>query len=131
MVSIASLYASPRKHTIKKTALQSVVIGNEITKDMTGYSYFFINYHPTLFMITVNGSSIQEGDKIPLDVKDGRLEITYYCEFQNGKRKSSKKYQYKLASTTKKVALRFDWHKDPRIMLDVKDAVLERVRDML
>jgi len=115
---------------VTKEGSRTLAITNKITKKMLGYSYLFITYEPTTFTLTINGVSVAQGDTALIDLKDDMLEITYYAEFKDGKRKSSKKYRYTVKPGNDPLTIIFDWHADPRIVLPSKKATFNTVEDI-
>lgn len=107
-------------------APRSLQVANDISDKMLGYTYLFVTYHPTIFTIKVNGVLVDQANKKKITLHNDTLEITYYCEFQNG-RKSSRKYIYTVKPGTTSLNFTFNWHKDPRIRVDSKQATLTNV----
>ncbi|HZW60782.1 MAG TPA: hypothetical protein VFF04_01010 [Candidatus Babeliales bacterium] len=123
-----SQVAQPEATQEKPTAqpqgkTHTVTIANDIAEKSLNYKHAFINYHPTMFDLTVNGKKIEPGTEQAVPVgDDNMLTIMYYCEFKDGKRKSCKRYFYKLKPNVKSAGITFDWHADPRIMMDKNKA---------
>ncbi len=119
--------STQKKESASQTRTIQVV--NDISNKELGYKYILGTFHPLFFTLTVNGSVIKQGTETAITITKNNVEISYACEFENG-RKSSKKYLYKLAPTTKKVRIQFRWKKDPRITLDDPMASLESEVDL-
>jgi len=95
---------------------QTVEITNGVTKKMTKYKYFFIRYEPSVFKITVNGKTIEQGETEKIDVKDGKLEVRYDYEF--GKhRKGAKVVTFDVPKEKESIKITFGWKKKNRILI--------------
>lgn len=105
---------------IAKPASRKVSINNEITHNMLGYKYWGIKYHPSKFVLSVNGQEIEnESTKIITLNPDQTIKVHYEYEFLNGRRKGWRETIYKVAENIDKINISFDWHnKSSHLLID-------------
>jgi|SRR5581483_9174307 len=118
------------KQAVAAKKTRKCTVCNTIDDKDLDYKVMIKKYRPTEFKLTVHDKPVNQGEKHSTEINDGKLEVSYYAKFQNG-RESSKKYTFKLNPKTTKLDINFNWKKDPRIMIDGNDATLEDVKDLV
>jgi len=100
---------------------QSIVVKNAITKKMRGYKYLFSRYQPVKFTIKANGTTIEPGKEKTISISDGKLKVSYYFEFANG-RKGTRIVTLSIPKDMEVATIEFDWKKKWRILIDGAEA---------
>jgi len=108
--------------TIQPVATRTISVTNETLDKKLAYKFMMISYSPEEFSIIANGVKIDQDEMKPVPVgHNNKLDVTYYARFKNG-RESSQTYSFNLAPQTTALNVSFDWHHDPRIVIDDSQA---------
>jgi len=108
----------PVKNPIERT----VLVSNEITKDMITYKKHWTgNYTPSKFILMVNGQELKQEAATPIKVTDDKLCVNFEYEFKVlGKvhRAGGRKFEYILPKDIEKVCSTFSWDAPANLVLN-------------
>jgi hypothetical protein len=111
-VTVATEAESPEKN---KT---SITITNAIEPTMLKYKHWTGTYSPEIFIITINGITIDSGQTYILDSCQTPLVVQFDYSFMNGIRKGSKKISYQLNKEITQAQLTFSWLDTWKVIID-------------
>ena len=107
---------APNARDEKPATTRTVKIKSGINYDMLGYKHWGIWYHPSTFVLSINGTPFEYEQEHSVAVENNTLLITYHYEFLGGVRKGGRTLKFEIPASTQNLTMSFDW-KDPQHVL--------------
>lgn len=107
-----------QNETKTATQLQTITIKNDIEPSMLQYKHWTGTYKPSIFVITINGQTIEQGKEYQVTATDNMLEIGYNYSFMNGMRTGAKIVKFQIEKNTEPLNLTFSWDNEWRVIID-------------
>lgn len=110
------------KKIIKKPIERTVLVANEITKDMITYKKHWTgHYIPSKFILMVNGQEVKHDVAKEIKIIDDALSVSFDYEFKVlGKvhRAGGRKFEYTVPSDVEKISSTFSWDDPTNLVLN-------------
>jgi hypothetical protein len=113
--------------TTELVAIQAtpITITNAIEPNMLEYKHWTGKYSPETFIISVNGTKIEQGKTCEVPATATTVEIGYTYSFMNGMKTGGRKISYQLNENITQANITFNWKDDWRVVVDNGTAIKE------
>lgn len=97
---------------------RTVKIKSTINYDMLGYKHWGIWYHPSTFVLSINGTPFQHEAESAVTVQDNKLHVTYHYEFLGGMRKGGRTLEFEIPQNADNLTMSFDWKDKQHVLFN-------------
>lgn len=101
-----------------QTKSRTVKIKSTINYDMLGYKHWGVWYHPSTFVLSINGTPFQHEAESSVVVENNKLHVTYHYEFLGGMRKGGRTLEFEIPQNTDNVTMSFDWKDKQHVLFN-------------
>jgi ABC-type transport system involved in multi-copper enzyme maturation permease subunit len=113
-----ALPVPPNAQTIFSQGRPLFVI-NGITKEMLTYNHWSGSYAPTVFRLSIEGTSILAGQSGSFQLnKENILVVRYDYSFVHGYRSGARVVYFQIPSEVNSVVIQFSWQQKSHLILD-------------
>ncbi len=99
-------------------AIKKITFNNTINKDKLGYRHWGIWYYPSKFILSINGTPIENGTTKEINLASDNMTVRFDYEFLNGLRKGWREVIYMVDSSSASCNIDFNWKDNWQIIID-------------